>query len=69
VQAYLNRERAMAPKRRFYFRLRLEVGMRPVVAEPGPEQRDPLEKAYRQQQAEQQVDAERDATFRRLRLG
>lgn len=69
MQAMLNRERGLAPKRRFYFRLRLEVGMRAVVAEPGPEQRDPLEKAYRQQRAEQQVNAEREAAFRRLKLG
>ena len=69
MQATLERDRSNAPKRRFYIRLRLEVGLRPVSAEPQPQPTDPLEKAQRQQQAEQHGSSVREAAFRRLKLG
>jgi hypothetical protein len=69
MQATLERDRSSAPKRKFYIRLKLEVGMRPISAEPQPEQPHPLERAKRQQQAEQHSNTMREATFRRLKLG
>ncbi len=69
MQATLERERSNAPKRKFYIRLKLEVGMRPLTLEPQPEQPHPLERAQRQQRAEQHSNAMREATFRRLKLG
>ncbi len=69
MQATLERDRSNAPKRKFYIRLKLEVGMRPVSAEPQPQPADPLEKAQRQQRAEQHGSNVREAAFLRLKLG
>ncbi len=72
MQATLDRDRAPSRRRKLYIRLRLEIGMRPVSdphAEPRPERPDPLERAYRQQRADRLINAEREAAFRRLRLG
>ncbi len=69
MQATLERDRSIAPKRKFYIRLKLEVGMRPISAEPQPQPTDPLEKAQRQQRAEQHGSSVREAAFLRAKLG
>lgn len=68
MQATLEREQ-LAPKRKFYIHFKIEVGMRPISAEPRPEPTDRLTEAHRQEWATQHAAAMREAAFRRHKLG
>jgi hypothetical protein len=72
MQAAINSSNKTATRRRLHIGLHLEIGLEPVD-EVGMERyadtNSPLERAYHRQQLNQCVSAERDATYRRIRLG
>ncbi|PZS04842.1 MAG: hypothetical protein DLM69_01435 [Candidatus Chloroheliales bacterium] len=72
MQAAINNREKPAMRRKLHIGVHLEIGLKPVD-EASPERyadmASPLERAYHRQQLEQQASTERDATYRRMRLG
>lgn len=70
MQAILDRPENRLPRRRFYIRFRIEIGMRAEERpfEPKPEQRDPQERAFRRQELGRHLAHERHGNLHRLQL-
>jgi hypothetical protein len=69
MQAVIPGNKKVAARRKLHIGLHLEIGLTPISEmEPHSEPGEPLERAYHRQQLEQQISAERDAAYRRIRL-
>lgn len=70
MQAVIPQDKKVATRRKLHIGLHLEIGLTPVSElEPHAEPAASLERAYHRQQLDHVISTEREATYRRIRLG
>ena len=70
MQAVIPETKKVATRRKLHIGLHLEIGLTPVSEmEPHSEPPEALARAYHRQQLDQSISLEREATYRRMRLG